>query len=247
MTWDPEQYRRFQKEREEPFHDLLELIQVSYRMQILDIGCGDGKITAHLHHSLSPCDTWGIDASPEMIKEASQIKEEGLSFSQLPFEDLPTDKQYDLIFSNACLQWIPNHPKVFAKLARMLTNRGQLAIQIPSNFHYPTHTIAAELAQEKAYQTSTLGLEDYAQLLYDLGFQKQVVRLQVYSHVLPSTESLLEWVKGSLLSYYRSVMMREQYDEFLIVYRERLLRALGKHAPFFFPMKRMLIWAQKEH
>ena len=88
-----------------------------------------------------------------------------------------------------------------------------MAIQMPANHNYPTHTIARALATEEPFQAqlkgeprvhNMLGIEGYASLMYDLGFQEPAVRMCVYGHVLDSREDIVEWVKGTLLTYYKS-------------------------------------------
>jgi trans-aconitate 2-methyltransferase len=69
------------------------------------------------------------------------------------------------------------------------------------------------------------------------------VRLQVYGHVLPSSADVVEWVRGALLTYYEAQLTPERYAEFLTVYRERLLAALGDERTFFYTYRRVLLWA----
>lgn len=246
--WDPQQYQRFEKERQAPFFDLLQLIKPAAHMRVLDLGSGDGKITALLHRSLKAQKTVGIDPSIEMLREAESISQPGVTFVHQSVEDFEPTEKYDLIFSNASLQWVPDHPQLFTKFSRWLTEEGQFAIQMPANFDYPTHVIARQLASEEPFcvpveSRPVLSPEAYAQLLYDLGCKQQQVRLQIYAHELRSTESLIDWVKGSLFSHYRKVLSSELYQQFLQKYRLRLIEHFGIRAPFFMPFKRLLIWA----
>ena len=138
-------------------------------------------------------------------------------------------------------------------MAKFLVEGGQLAIQMPANQDYPTHTIANKLAQEEPFRQvlpsqraipAILKMEDYAQLLEELGFESQIVRLQLYPHFLESTASVMEWVKGSLLTYYQSHLEPSLYAQFLQEYQKRLFNHLGWSEPFFFPIKRIFIWGQ---
>lgn len=68
MTWDPSQYNRFAAEREQPFWDLASLLQPTDEPpNIVDLGCGDGRLTAVLHARLGARSTLGIDSSPSML------------------------------------------------------------------------------------------------------------------------------------------------------------------------------------
>ena len=88
-------------------------------------------------------------------------------------------------------------------------------------------------------------MEAYARLLHRLGFARPSVKLVVYTHLLESRESVLEWVKGSILTEYQSRMTPELYGRFLESYRARLLSRLEDERPFFFTFKRVLMHAAR--
>jgi trans-aconitate 2-methyltransferase len=136
----------------------------------------------------------------------------------------------------------------------MLAPRGELAVQVPANFDHVSHTLAADIAGEEPFATaidgyirvfSVLPPEDYATLLFDLGFVAQTVRLQVYGHVLESPDAVVEWVRGTLLTDYESRMPQPLYEEFVARYRARLSAALGDQRPYFYPFKRILLWGRR--
>ena len=82
-------------------------------------------------------------------------------------------------------------------------------------------------------------------LLDELGFDRQHVRLQVYAHHLPSTASVVEWVKGSTLTRFKEPLGADGWLEFVDRYRSRLLAVLGDRSPFFYPFKRILLWGRR--
>ena len=69
-TWNPEQYDKFQREREQPFFDLLALVRPAPGMRVVDLGCGTGTLTRLLHARLQARETVGIDRSPRMLEPA---------------------------------------------------------------------------------------------------------------------------------------------------------------------------------
>ena len=118
------------------------------------------------------------------------------------------------------------------------------------------HTGSREVADEEPFasefdgatptdpvQGNVLAPEEYAQLLDDLGFTRQHVRLQVYSH-LDSTDEVVEWVKGTSLTRFQRAMPAETYAQFLDRYRARLIEVLGDHHPYLYTFKRILFWAR---
>lgn len=251
--WNVKQYHKFQKERDAPFYDLLGLIQSHSEMRVVDLGCGAGNLTLALHKHLNAKETLGLDSSNAMLAEAYKISEQGLRFQKENVATFHPKDKFDLIFSNACLQWVPDHITLFKNLASYLSARGQMAFQVPANDDAPTHVIAREIAVESPFKEAglvaikfnLLTVEEYARLFYQLGFKHQIVRQQVYGHILDSTESVVEWVKGSLLTYYQSKLSAELFELFLERYRQRLFVRLGDQKPIFYPFKRLLLWAEK--
>ena len=215
-------------------------------MNVVDLGCGSGNLTMVLHKHLNARKTLGIDSSSEMLAECPTSMDPNLTFQKVDVMAFSPMEKFDVVFSNACLQWVPGHLQLFEVLAGMLTNTGQLAIQMPYNSDYATHVIARELAEESPYkETGLVGLrfnvllpEVYTELFYRLGFKKQIVRMQVYPHILESTESVIEWVKGSMLTYYQKRLPAPLFEKFLAEYRKRVVACLGDSKPVLLPFKR---------
>jgi trans-aconitate 2-methyltransferase len=245
MTWSPEQYERFKSERKQPFLDLLALVEKRPRMRVVDLGCGTGELTRELHETLGAEETMGIDNSETMLLKAGSFGGEMLHFENGDIEAFVTDKPFDLIFSNAALHWVPDHEQLFTRLTRFLSAGGQLAVQMPDNDDHPSHAIAARVAQRFGIEPRpghVLPVARYAELLHRLGFKNQHVRLQVYGHLLPSTDDVVEWVRGALLTHYEALLPAERYEQFLTAYREELRAALGDERPYFYTYRRVVMW-----
>ncbi|HYM63021.1 MAG TPA: methyltransferase domain-containing protein [Thermoanaerobaculia bacterium] len=250
-AWNPEQYQRFQREREQPFHDLLALVEHRPRMRVADLGCGTGELTRELHRHLKANETVGIDNSETMLLKSSAFGDEMLRFERGDIEAFISDRPFDLVFSNAALHWVEDHGALFHRLTSLLSKDGQVAIQMPANEDNPSHTTAAAVAAEEPFASALAGhvrkspilpLEQYAQLLHHLGYKRQHVRMQIYGHPLPSSRDVVEWVKGSLLTDYQKRMDAGAFAAFLARYTERLLAAIGDVHPYFYTYKRVLIW-----
>ena len=252
-TWNPAQYERFRAEREQPFHDLVALITQRGIRRVVDLGCGTGLLTAALHRELGAGETLGVDSSPAMLERADTLAVSGLRFVRGDINEWQPDESVDVVFSNAALQWLPDHPKLFQRLTGMLASSGELAVQVPANFDHVSHTLASQVALEEPFASAmghyvrafaVLEPEAYATLLHELGFAAQTVRLQVYGHVLESVDSVVEWVRGTLLTDYESRLPDALYRQFLERYRERLRASLGDQRPYFYPFKRILLWGR---
>ncbi len=251
-TWDPQQYERFRDERSQPFYDLLALVRARPGMRVVDLGCGTGELTGVMHQRLEAQATLGLDNSESMLAKAAALSGGGLSFEQR--DAAGVTGPYDLIFSNAALHWLPDHPALWARLTAALAPDGQLAVQMPANHDYPSHVVADAVAAEEPFlsamggytrTTNVLPPEVYAQMLDRLGYREQHVRLQVYVHHLAKRDDVVEWVKGTLLTDYQRRMPAALFERFLARYRERLLPQLENAQPFFYPFKRILMWATR--
>jgi trans-aconitate 2-methyltransferase len=254
-TWNPQQYDRFQREREQPFFDLLAMVRPSPGMRVVDLGCGTGRPTRLLHERLGARETIGIDRSPKMLEGQTAQQASGLHFELGTIEDFPgAYGAFDLIFSNAAFHWVLDHESLLARLSRALAPGGQLAFQVPASHDEPTHVIADELAAEEPHRSALNGWRrsqpvlppaEYARILHRLGFREPQVRLIVYPHVLATREDAIEWMKGTMLTEYARHLSPDAFDAFVRDYRSRVLAALEPTEPLFFPYKRILCWARR--
>ena len=248
-TWNPTQYERFAAERRQPFDDLVGLLHPVPGGTVVDLGCGSGELTVDLHRHTGAARTLGLDSSPAMLARAPAV--EGVVFEHGDLTTWWAPTPVDVVFANAALQWVPDHEHLLAHLASQLAPGGQLAVQVPYNFDHASHTASAAVAATMLAEPpadpvaeNVLPPERYAELLHELGFERQHVRLQVYGHVLASSAEVVEWTKGTSLTRFKSVMSNDDFEAFVAAYRERLVAELGDVAPYFYAFKRILFWAK---
>jgi trans-aconitate 2-methyltransferase len=256
-AWNPEQYDVFKKERSQPFFDLMALIDpIEPGGTLIDLGCGTGELTFSLHKKMKAATTTGVDNSVEMLKKAEMFTSTGLQFENSQIETFRAAEEFDLVFSNAAIQWCGNHAEIFKNLEAALKKGGQLAVQMPMNHDYPTHVLAKKMSQEKPWVDllgaekfelgeNMLTVEEYARLLYNVGFDEQKVFVRVYGMALESRDGVVEWVKGTLLNRFKSRLSADDYETFVKEFKERLFLELPNDQPFFYPFKRILMWARK--
>ena len=248
-SWDPTQYRRFEAERDQPFHDLLAMVELVPDGRVVDLGCGDGRLTTLAHRSLGAASTVGIDSSAAMLADATPG--DGLAFELDDISLWSAPAFYDVVLSNAALHWVPDHPAVLGRWRAALRPNGQLAVQVPANADHPSHAVVGEVTEALGLDiepdpvaVNVLRPEEYAGLLDDLGAVEQHVRLQVFVHHLPSTADVVEWVKGTTLTRVKRATDAEGYERFLAGYRARLLAELGDRAPYTYLFRRILFRAR---
>ena len=249
--WDPTQYGKFRSEREQPFYDLLALVRARPAMRVVDLGCGTGALTLQLHRTLEARETLGIDNSTSMLAQVPQ--EPGLRFEHRDIAELSSNEPFDLVFSNAALHWVPHHEELLQRLRGILGPGGQIAVQMPCNEEHASHVTARELAMEHEFKRHLGGFvarppihspTQYASWLHYLGFTAQHVRMQVYTHLLPLRDDVIDWVRGTLLTDYQRRLPPAVWEKFLSRYRESLLPQLADHRPFLYTYPRILFWGQ---
>ncbi|MGP8060856.1 MAG: methyltransferase domain-containing protein [Acidimicrobiales bacterium] len=253
--WDGALYDRFKAERRQPFDDLLARCRPIPGGRAVDLGCGTGELTAELHRALGAARTTGIDSSPAMLERARSLGRPGLDFSlgDLGAWDGPP---VDLVVANASLHWVSDHPSLLAQLRGGLAPGGQLAFQVPANFDHPSHTLARRVAAEPPFAQalgasapadrgdSVLSPTAYAEVLHALGAVEQSVALNVYGHLLDSTDEVVQWVLGTLLTPYRAVLEPGVFAAFVERYREALADEVGARRPYFYAFPRIVCWAR---
>ena len=258
-TWNPAQYDKFQREREQPFFDLLSLVRHEPDMRVVDLGCGTGMLTRDLHARLQARETLGIDRSAKMLEASADALPLGLRLEVGTIEDFVDraggdERGYDLVFSNAALHWIEHHETLVGRLTAAIAPAGQLAFQVPAEHDSVPHLLAEELTTVEPFRGAfggwhrpqpVLAPEAYARLLYRYGFANPIVRLIVYPHVLAGPEEVVEWVKGTLLTEYARHLSSDLFGQFVNEYRTRLLSRLDASRPLFYPYKRILCWGQR--
>ncbi len=257
--WNPNQYEKFKKERAQPFWDLAALVDWTGVHSFADLGCGTGELTTELAIEKKITIAYGIDNSPSMLKKTesviSPVQFKNCDIEKFSLEGkFATDEQkLDLIFSNAALQWVPEHVTLLSNLHHWLRPDGQIAIQMPANFNQPSHSLAELIARDLfpdrgenfIRKIPVLQPEDYSRLLFELGFHNQIVRQQIYPHLLEKSSDVIEWVRGTLLTHYEKVLSPADFQSFLTRYSERLLQELGDETPYLYTFRRTFIWGQK--
>jgi trans-aconitate 2-methyltransferase len=247
--WSAAQYQKFQQERSQPAYDLMDFIGPRNSMRIVDLGCGTGDYTKTLHERFRAVETIGIDKSEDMLAKAPRVP--GIKFFNADISEFGGDSEFDLVFSNAALHWLPNHEELFARFYKAVRSGGQLAVQVPKNGDHPAYQIAYGLEKEPPYNqypacpidTNTLSPEGYATILHGIGFRSIKVRMFVYLHELESGADTIEWMKGSMLTHHKINYPPEVYSLFETEFANRIERALGAERPYLFTFKRILMHA----
>ncbi len=124
--FDARQYGRFSAHQTEWGRRLIAELSLKGNERILDLGCGDGMLTAQLAALVPNGSVVGIDASRRMIETARAHQKPNLSFLLCDINDLDETEAYDVVFSNATLHWVHDHHALIGRVYRALAPEGAL-------------------------------------------------------------------------------------------------------------------------
>ena len=126
QIWDPQAYGQNGAFVHGLAGGVLEWLEAQTGEGILDLGCGDGQLTARV--ALSGANVVGLDASPQM---AAAARSRGIAVDEGSAELLPyVDGSFDAVFSNAALHWVRNQDAMLAEVRRVLKAGGRFVAEM---------------------------------------------------------------------------------------------------------------------
>jgi trans-aconitate 2-methyltransferase len=134
FTWNAEDYARSSAGQQKWARELIAKLRLQGDERLLDLGCGDGKVTAELASNLPRGSVLGVDSSSEMISLAESLyppaEYANLRFQLADASALNFDNEFDVVFSNATLHWVLDHHPVLKGIARSLKPNGKVLLQM---------------------------------------------------------------------------------------------------------------------
>lgn len=216
--WNSAQYLMFKNERTQPAIDLAQHIYINDAKKIADIGCGPGNSTQVLAERFPDAYILGIDNSSNMIEKAKKDYP-NLDFKLYDVSNnlLDLDHDFDIVFSNACIQWIPDHNKLLKNMMNILKPDGVLAVQIPMNYKEPIHKIIKDVSTSDKWKSEfynirtmyNLTQSEYFDLLSEVSSEFSMWET-IYFHKLKSHNDIMEWYLGTGLRPYLEVLCDEK-------------------------------------
>ena len=226
-VWDPAQYARYAEQRLQPALDLIHRIPLDFAESITDLGCGRGNVAHHLLEQWPGASYHGVDVDEHMLESARTAHPE-LHFSQADISNWTAEEPPDLIYSNAALQWVPDHQALLPRLVSQLGPGGALAVQIPYTYSMPVHLEMR--AQAEAWSGpldgflidwAVLELDDYYRILAPITNELQLWET-TYVQVLDGEHAAFEWIRGSGLRPYLQRLEGSELHQFEDEFRERM-------------------------
>ncbi|KQB42741.1 methyltransferase domain-containing protein [Flavobacterium aquidurense] len=254
MPWNPEIYNKFKNIRYKPFYDLAEFIEPVNGMKAIDLGCGTGEQTAILADKFKDANFLGVDSSVEMLEQSKALEMDNLHFRKATTEEIiASGEKWDLIFSNAALQWSDDHETLFTELIKLVNPKGQFAVQMPVQPENILNKILADLVDEEPFKSylkgykrdsPVLSIDAYAQILFDGGLENLQILQKVYPIIANDHETLYNFISGSALIPYIERLEGENKELFIKIYKERIATHFPK-LPAIYSFKRILLYGRK--
>ncbi len=231
--WSARQYLKFEDERTRPPRDLVAQVPLQRPRLVVDLGCGPGNSTELLVERFPQSDVMGLDSSPDMLKKARDRLPQ-CKFIEADIATWKPEPETDLIFGNAVMQWLPDHPAIMRRLLEGMPQGGVLAIQMPDNTREPALIFQREVGAEgpwrdhpeiKAAARDDLPTpEAYYDLLKPAASHIDIWHT-VYNHVMASPQAITEWFKGSSLQPFLSPLSAADREKFLAAYTKKIVGA----------------------
>lgn len=253
VTWSPREYMRFGDERTRPSVDLVARIAVDAPRRVIDLGCGPGNSTQVLAARWPGASIVGLDSSEAMI-QAARAEYPGQDWALGSIETWADTAGFDVVFSNAALQWVPDHGPLMERLFGAVSPGGALAFQVPSADYALVRTLIHDIARSGPWAGRMSGplnaLTMHPPAFYYDHLTARATGLDMweteYLHVLESPDAIVDWILSTGLRPFMEALEtgaeRELFvDELRVKVRESYtLRADGK---VLFPFKRMFVVA----
>ena len=234
-AWNPAAYLRFGGERARPFADLMARVDAVSPRTVVDLGCGEGALTASLAARWPGARVTGVDSSPEMLSAAMQYAVPGrVAFVQGDVCDWRPDGPVDVVVTNAVLHWVAGHDRLLSRWAGELSPGGWLAVQVPGNFRAPTHARLAalchgprwaeRLADAAPRPDAVLEPAGYLDVLAAAGLTADVWET-TYLHLLTGPDPVLAWVRSTVLRPVLALLGEDDAAAFTAAYAAALREA----------------------
>jgi len=194
----------------------------------MDLGCGPGNSTAVLAKRWPEAVITGLDSSPEMLQEARAADPDRTWIeADISTWAAETSELYDVVFSNAALQWVPDHSVALSNLLARVAPGGALAVQMPS-YDSPAHRLSRSMAASPRWSHRFPGgpagdwhtheIAYYYDVLAPLASNLDFWETQ-YLHVMDAPGDIVEWYKGTgLRPFLAALKDGDERNEFLAEY-----------------------------
>ena len=253
MAWNPQTYLAFADQRTRPAADLLARVPGLRPARVIDLGCGPGNSTALLAARWPGAALEGLDSSAAMLEQAGASGVPA-KWIEAPIASWVPEAPYDVIFSNATFQWLPDQAALFPRLMSFVKPGGIFAFQVPVNFNAANHVLMLETARDPRWREALAQVREVergsAQAYYEI-LMPHAAALDIwtteYLQLLEGEDAVYRWVSGTALRPFVQALAGEERDAFVAAYKAKLNLAYPRrtNGTTLFPFQRLFVLATK--
>jgi trans-aconitate methyltransferase len=227
-NWNAKDYKSNSQAQQKWARELIDKLNLTGTEDVLDLGCGDGKVTAEIAQQVYNGSVIGVDSATSMIdlatEQHSQGKYPNLSFKVMDASNLLFEERFDVVFSNAALHWVKHHQPVVDGLFASLRSGGKILLQMGGKGNASDMlSVLQEIQTDSLWQPyfndfefpyGFLGTQEYEAMLLAAGFKIKRVELIPKDMEHNGKAGLEGWIRTTWLPYTERVP-KEKRDLFI--------------------------------
>jgi len=257
LDFDGEKYKQASTQQKAWGQKLITELELRGNEHILDLGCGNGTLTAELALRVPDGSVLGIDASRNMIETARKDHTAvNLSFKLLDIKEIDFESDFDLVFSNAALHWVKHHSKLLANVHRSLKDGGMARFQFAGEGNC-SNLISAlrEVMSQEDYAPYFRDFEwpwympavnQYRRLLDEVPFVEKQVWSQNADRHFEDVNEMVKWIDQPSLVPFLGHVANKDRQQFRDAVVERMVeRTRQDDGTSFETFRRINVLARK--
>jgi trans-aconitate 2-methyltransferase len=257
FEFDGDKYKRASEHQKLWGKRLIAELKFKGDERVLDLGCGDGALTAELAKLVTDGFVLGIDASENMVETARKnYAGANLRFKQLDINAIDFESEFDLVFSNATLHWIKNHGKLLRNVYKALKDRGMVRFQFAGDGNCSNLIrILRETMSAKEYASYFSNfdwpwfmpsVDEYRALLDEVAFVEKKVWSENADKHFESAEAMTKWIdQPSLVPFLCYVAEKDRQRFRNNVVKRMIKETLQSDDTYFETFRRINVLARK--
>ena len=231
FTWEGKEYHAHSLSQQNAAMEVLKEVSLQGYKAVLDVGCGDGKITWKLSEIVPDGYVVGLDLSPSQIGFAQKFQQENLSFVVGNITELPYDGEFDAVTALTVMQWLPDQVKGFRAIRRALKENGKLIITVPTGITWQLSEAVRDVIEKEEWRQFPFKdkqhfflRETYAAHLRQAGFSIDSFKIVPSYNLFANRDAFTHFVK-QWLPFVQDVPL-ELRDEFMRQVTDKYLQLL---------------------
>lgn len=203
--FDGKKYEKFSQPQRDWGSKVMDELELRGDEHILDLGCGNGLLTARLAERVPNGKVVGVDSSSSMLEQAENHRAENMEFRLLDMEDIVLEDKFDVVFSNAALHWVKGHSRLLNIIYKCLDHGGFMRVQFAGEGNCQNlYDVLMKVISSPEFENELSSLEwpwympgtsEYEELLSSAGFEQTRVWMENADRNFPDEGSFVGWIE----------------------------------------------------